>query len=234
VQVVCRDGSGAYAEAVRRALPGAVQVSDRWHLWHGLAEAVLKEVAAHSARWAGAGPPPASGRRAQTTLERWQQVHDLPGKGVGLLECARRLDLSLNTVKRYARATQPERLQRAPQYRPTLVDPYRDHLRRRRTEDPAVRSGSCCGRSGNSATRAARTCSSGTSPRAASRPTARTCHPDVLQGSCACARRFVDQEVWATHVTSPDVLHGSCSPGPPPSRTASTHCSATSPPHAPR
>jgi hypothetical protein len=27
---------------------------------------------------------------------------------------------------------------RAPQYRPTLVDPYRDHLRKRRAEDPAV------------------------------------------------------------------------------------------------
>ena len=49
VQVVCRDGSGAYGEAARRALPGAVQVSDRWHLWHGLAEAVQREVAAHSA-----------------------------------------------------------------------------------------------------------------------------------------------------------------------------------------
>ena len=138
VEVVCRDGSGAYAEAVRRALPAAVQVSDRWHLWHGLAEAVQKEVAAHSACWAQAGPPPSGGQRAETTLERWQQVHDLLGKGLGLLECARRLDLSLNTVKRYARATQPERLQRAPQYRRTLVDPYRDHLRKRRAEDPAV------------------------------------------------------------------------------------------------
>ena len=137
VEVVCRDGSGAYGEAVRRALPGAVQVSDRWHLWHGLCEAVRKEVAAHSACWAGAAPLQA-GRRAETTLERWQQVHDLLGKGAGLLECARRLDLALNTVKRYARAEQPERLQRTPQYRPTLVDPYRDHLRRRRAEDPAV------------------------------------------------------------------------------------------------
>ncbi|PRX48802.1 hypothetical protein B0I32_14047 [Nonomuraea fuscirosea] len=33
---------------------------------------------------------------------------------------------------------EPERLQRAPAYRPTLVDPYRDHLKRRRAEDPAV------------------------------------------------------------------------------------------------
>jgi hypothetical protein len=65
-------------------------------------------------------------------------VHDLLSKGTGLLECARRLDLSLNTVKRYARAEQPERLRRAPQYRPTLVDPYRDHLRKRCAEDPAV------------------------------------------------------------------------------------------------
>ena len=58
VEVVCRDGSGAYGEAVRRALPGAVQVSDRWHLWHGLGEAVRKEVAAHSACWAEGQPAP--------------------------------------------------------------------------------------------------------------------------------------------------------------------------------
>jgi transposase len=136
-EVVCRDGSGAYGEAIRQALPSAVQVSDRWHLWHGLGEAARKEVAAHSACWARAGPLQ-SGKRAETTLERWQQVHDLLGKGAGLLDCARRLDLALNTVKRYARAEQPERLQRTPQYRPTLVDPYRDHLRKRRAEDPAV------------------------------------------------------------------------------------------------
>jgi hypothetical protein len=40
--------------------------------------------------------------------------------------------------KHNARASEPERLQRAPQYRPTLVDPYRDHLRTRREQDPAV------------------------------------------------------------------------------------------------
>jgi transposase len=29
-EVVCRDGSASYGEAIRRALPDAVQVSDRW------------------------------------------------------------------------------------------------------------------------------------------------------------------------------------------------------------
>jgi transposase len=99
---------------------------------------VLKEVAAHSSCWAAAGPPLKEGKQAQTTAGRWRQVHDLTDKGTGLLECSRRLGLSLNTVKRYARATEPGRMKRAPRYRPTLVDPYRDHLRARRAQDPAV------------------------------------------------------------------------------------------------
>jgi transposase len=137
VEIVCRDGSGAYGGAVRQALPSAVQVGDRWHLWHGLGEAARKEAAAHSACWAK-GVPLQEGKRAATTLQRWQQVHDLRARNVGLLECARRLNLSLNTVKRYDRASEPERLQQVPKYRPTLVDPYRDYLRKRRAEEPGV------------------------------------------------------------------------------------------------
>jgi transposase len=44
VRVVCRDGSGAYAEAIRRALPDAMQVTDRWHLWHVRREALVDRV----------------------------------------------------------------------------------------------------------------------------------------------------------------------------------------------
>jgi transposase len=137
VEVVTRDGSGAYGEAVRSALPDAVQCGDRWHLWHLLGEAAAKEVAAHSACWAEGAPLP-EGKRAETTRERWQQVHDLRSKGAGLLDCSRRLGLALNTVKRYDRAEEPERLRRAAQYRPALVDPYRDYLRGRRLEEPGV------------------------------------------------------------------------------------------------
>lgn len=139
VEVVTRDGSAVYAQAVREALPDAVQVADRWHLWHNLADAVAKEVAAHSACWAAASATGMrEGRIAETTAERWQQVHDLRGAGVGLLDCSRRLGIALNTVKRYDRAVKPEQIARPPRYRACLVDPYRDHLRDRRKAEPGV------------------------------------------------------------------------------------------------
>jgi hypothetical protein len=46
--------------------------------------------------------------------------------------------LAMNTVKRYARAATPERIQRVPKYRACMVDPYRDHLRARREQEPGV------------------------------------------------------------------------------------------------
>jgi transposase len=84
------------------------------------------------------GPPLREGKCAATTRERWQQVHDLLDQGFGLLACARRLGVSLNTVKRYARHGEPDHMVRPPVYRACLVDPYRDHLRERRDEEPAV------------------------------------------------------------------------------------------------
>jgi transposase len=138
VRFACRDGAAGYAQAITDADPGIRQVADRWHLWRGLSEAARKEVAAHSSCWGVLGPPIIEGKRAASTRERWAQVRELRAKGVGLLECARRLNLSMNTVKRYDRAPEPEAMIRAPIYRPTLVDPYREHLRKRRAQDPAV------------------------------------------------------------------------------------------------
>jgi hypothetical protein len=134
--IVCRDGSGA----VRGRPPGAAI--------RGPGQRPLAPVARPrrgcpeggrgALRLLAKGIPLQDGKRAATTAERWQQVHDLRARNVGLLDCARRLGLSLNTVKRYDRASEPGRLQRVPKYRPTLIDPHRDYLRKRRAEEPGV------------------------------------------------------------------------------------------------
>lgn len=63
-EYVCRDGSGSYAEGIRQALPEAVQVSDRWHLWSNLCGKVLAEVRSHAACWATAVNPARPGAYA--------------------------------------------------------------------------------------------------------------------------------------------------------------------------
>jgi hypothetical protein len=98
---------------------------------------------------------------AEATLQRWQQIHALLEAGVGLLDCSRRLGLALNTVKRYARVATPERVQRVPKYRACMVDPYRDHLRARREQEPGVGATVLLAKSALWVTTAARTSSCG-------------------------------------------------------------------------
>jgi transposase len=130
-EVICRDRSGLYSEGGARGAPQAIQVADRWHLWHNLAEAVERAVSRHREHLPAAvraldppaDPPgpeaepppdvpaaPRTGTIARRTRARHAGVHRMLAEGRNYREIASELGLSRNTVRRFARAVSPEEL----------------------------------------------------------------------------------------------------------------------------
>jgi transposase len=154
IEIVCRDRAGAYADGATRGAPGAIQVADRWHMWRNLGEAVERTVAKHRAclrelpaEPAETEPPaaapaepgpltsprPRAGRLPERTHRRHAAVHDLIAQGHSLRTIARELGISRNTVRRFARAGDPEELlvNDGTGRRPTALDGYASYLRKR-------------------------------------------------------------------------------------------------------
>ncbi|MFE7268374.1 ISL3 family transposase [Streptomyces sp. NPDC057592] len=154
-QVICRDRAGSYADGARTGAPTALQVADRFHLWHNLAEVVDKTVHAHrSCLQAGPQPdqeefepPPAaalqpglldvSGRERRLvvrTVERHAAVHSLLADGESLNAISRRLGLAFRTVRRFAQAEAADELLAGAVHRPSKLDEYKPYLTRRWNE----------------------------------------------------------------------------------------------------
>jgi transposase len=141
VKLICRDRSTAYAAGARDGAPQAVQVADRWHVWKNLVEAVEKTAIAHRSCFSDPGPgggARSEGPSARRTRARHAAVHALLAQNASHGQIMRRLHLSRNTVKKYAAAARAEQLIHGPKYSATLVDPFRDYLRQRRTQEPTV------------------------------------------------------------------------------------------------
>ena len=151
-QVLCRDRAGAYAEAGRVGAPDAVQVADRWHLWHNLAEAVEKCVHARQGQLRGTTPttdPPqacaspceqarpgsGTGRLPGRVRERHAQVRKLLDEGHSRRATAAELGLSRGTVGRYAKAASAADLLWGQwQNLPSTLDPHKPYLLQRLAE----------------------------------------------------------------------------------------------------
>ena len=161
VQIVCRDRAGAYAEGIRVGAPDAVQVADRWHLWHNLAEAVEKLVRQHHAdlrepapvetdtdtgantgantdeQTAPAGPADTQAgttsptRLAARTRQRYAAVQALVASGTSVSAISQTLGLDRKTVRRFARAGSVAELLTAHPKRPSVLDDYEHHLQQR-------------------------------------------------------------------------------------------------------
>jgi transposase len=151
-EVVCRDRAGCYSDGAARGAPAAVQVADRWHLWHNLGEAAERAVARHrhclraavttatSGQPSGQAPdhPPAviqqrGGRIAERTRDRHGAIHQLLAEGHTVRAIAAELGLARNTIRRFARAADSEQLlvHDGTGRRPSILDEHIPYLHQR-------------------------------------------------------------------------------------------------------
>ena len=143
-EVICRDRGGCYAEGAARGAPLAIQVADRWHLLHNLADAVERAVARHRSclqdepaqpePGTGALPakPAPAGQRALQNQARHAEIHAALSRGLTVTEISRALHLDRKTVRRYADAADPGELPAdAPAARVSVLDTHLPHLRQR-------------------------------------------------------------------------------------------------------
>ncbi|MEU2250947.1 ISL3 family transposase [Streptomyces sp. NPDC019224] len=149
IEVVCRDRAPFFAEGASAGAPQAVQVADRWHLWHNLSEAAERSIAQHRQCLRVLVPEtpepteaetdpleessgsswPTGHRFADRTRTVHATVHALVEAGHSRRAIQRQLGMTSRTVKRYADAARPEDLFTGQwQTRSSVLDEYKTYL----------------------------------------------------------------------------------------------------------
>ncbi|MET8646151.1 ISL3 family transposase [Streptomyces sp. NPDC004675] len=148
VEVICRDRAPFFAEGAAAGAPQAIQVADRWHLWHNLSEAAERAVAQHRhclrvlvpatpepepepapEEESSGSPWPTGHRFADRTRARHAAVHALLEAGHSRRSIQRQLGMTSRTVKQLADAARPEELFTGQwQNRPSILDEYKTYL----------------------------------------------------------------------------------------------------------
>jgi transposase len=150
VQIVTRDRSSSFADAIRRGAPHALHIADRFHLHMNAMtcletiltreQATIRRVAANlraEHRNAHAAPPPEpltpqrqQRERRARRYARYEQVIQLNAQGWSQRAIAQETGLHRQTVAIYLRAGQfPERAPHPPRGR--VIEPYLDLLQQR-------------------------------------------------------------------------------------------------------
>jgi transposase len=155
-KVICRDRDGVYASAARRGAPEALQVADRWHLVHNLADALERfavrvlaairtELKAEEAATSTSPEIPPSleasslspCRLKERTERRHAEIHELMAQGLTVTAISRRLRLHRKTVYRFAAAEAAADLLGRGR-RATALDPYLPYMATRWREGQHV------------------------------------------------------------------------------------------------
>ena len=150
VQIVTRDRSPTFAEAIRRGAPQALHIADRFHLHMNAMtcletllmreQATIRRVVAslraeHRKAHPVPSPKPLAPERQQSERRarryaRYEQVVQLKAQGWSQRAIAQETGLHPQTVAIYLKAGQfPERAPHPPRGR--VIEPYLDYLRQR-------------------------------------------------------------------------------------------------------
>jgi transposase len=131
VEIVSRDRGTTYADGATRGAPQALQIADRWHLLHNLAESLEKVLARHHAdvkrafQWDEEPQTPQPSHeellvqmaarsqaeqvqqaRRERRLATFAKVHELYAQGWSFASIARMLGMNKKTVRQFAQSEQ--------------------------------------------------------------------------------------------------------------------------------